>query len=67
VWAEWADSTRFATTALFLQGYATAEVDAFQRAIRDTFLGVRHLPVVSGHVHGKQFSTLWAGRPIFAT
>jgi hypothetical protein len=67
VWAEWADSTRFATTALFLQGYATAEVDAFQRAIRDTFLGVRHPSVVSGHVHGKQFSTLWAGRPIFAT
>jgi DivIVA domain-containing protein len=50
-------TTRFETTALFLQGYATAEVDAFQRAIRDTFLGVRQPPVVSGHVRGKQFST----------
>src|SRR5512133_619809 len=40
-WAAWADSTRFETTACLLQGYATAEVDAFQEAIRDTFLGGR--------------------------
>jgi DivIVA domain-containing protein len=59
-WAEWADSTRFSTTAL-LQGYARAEVDAFREEIRDTFLGVRQPPVVSGHIRGKQFSTDWFG------
>jgi DivIVA domain-containing protein len=59
-WAEWADSTRFSTTAL-LQGYARAEVDAFREELRDTFLGVRQPPVVSGHVRGKQFSTHWFG------
>jgi len=56
-WAEWAESTRFSTTAPLLQGYATAEVDAFREELRDTFLGVRQPPVVSGHVRGKQFST----------
>ena len=60
-WVEWADSTRFSTTAPLLQGYATAEVDAFREEIRDTFLGVRQSPVVSGHVRGKQFSTHRAG------
>jgi DivIVA domain-containing protein len=56
-WAEWADSTRFETTARLLQGYAIAEVDAFREELRDTFLGVSQPPVVSGHVRGKQFST----------
>jgi DivIVA domain-containing protein len=56
-WAEWADSARFSTTAPLLQGYAAAEVDAFREELRDTFLGVRQPPVVSGHVRGKQFST----------
>jgi DivIVA domain-containing protein len=32
-------------------------VDAFREELRDTFLGVRQPPVVSGHVRGKQFST----------
>jgi DivIVA domain-containing protein len=40
-WAEWADSTRFSTTAHLSQGYNTAEVDAFREELRDTFLGVR--------------------------
>jgi DivIVA domain-containing protein len=56
-WAAWADSTRFETTALLLQGYATTEVDAFQEAIRDTFLGGRQPPLTWGEVHGKRFST----------
>ena len=58
-WAEWADSTTFsarrATTA--------AEVDAFRRAIRDTFLGVRQPPVTSDDVHGKQFTS--TERPVW--
>jgi DivIVA domain-containing protein len=39
-WAEWADSTRFSTTPRLREGYATAEVDAFRKELRDTFLGV---------------------------
>ncbi|HEX3196302.1 MAG TPA: DivIVA domain-containing protein, partial [Propionibacteriaceae bacterium] len=35
-WAEWADSTRFSTTAHLSQGYNTAEVDAFREELRDT-------------------------------
>jgi DivIVA domain-containing protein len=49
-WAEWADSTTFS-----YGGYAADEVDAFRRAIRDTFRGLREPPVTSGDVHGKQF------------
>jgi DivIVA domain-containing protein len=56
-WAEWADSTRFSTTAHLLQGYATAEVDAFRSAVGDTFLGVSKPPVRSHDLRGKQFST----------
>jgi len=56
-WAEWADSTRFSTTAHLFQGYATAEVDAFRDELRDTILGARQPPVMSAHVRGKQFST----------
>jgi DivIVA domain-containing protein len=56
-WAEWADSTRFSTTARLSKGYDTAEVDAFQEQLGDTFLGVRQPPVISDSVRGKRFST----------
>ena len=49
-WAEWADSTRFSTTRK-RWGYDTAEVDAFQQEIRDTFLGVRQPPLTSDEAH----------------
>ena len=38
-WAEWADSIRFSTTRRLREGCATAEVDAFRKELRDTFLG----------------------------
>jgi DivIVA domain-containing protein len=56
-WAEWADSTRFSTTAHLSQGYNTAEVDAFREELRDTFLGVREPRVMSNDLRSKQFST----------
>jgi hypothetical protein len=43
-WAEWAVSTTFSSTGL-MSGYDKQEVDAFRRAVRDTFLGVRKRPV----------------------
>ena len=43
-WAEWVDSTRFSTAPRLREGYATAEVDAFRKELRDTFLGVRQPP-----------------------
>jgi DivIVA domain-containing protein len=43
-WAEWADSTRFSTAPRLWEGYVTAEVDAFRKELRDTFLGVRQPP-----------------------
>ena len=39
-WATWVDSTRFETTRCLWEGYATVEVDAFRKELRDTFLGV---------------------------
>jgi DivIVA domain-containing protein len=51
-WAEWAHTTRFLDG-----GYAAGEVDAFRRAIRDTFRGVREPPVTSDDVHRKQFTS----------
>jgi DivIVA domain-containing protein len=54
-WAEWADSTRFSTTPRRGWGYATAEVDAFQQEIRDTFLGVRQPPLTVDEAHDKRF------------
>jgi hypothetical protein len=39
-----ADSTRFSTAPRLREGYATAEVDAFRKELRDTFLGVRQPP-----------------------
>ena len=56
-WAEWADSTRFSTTARLSKGYDTAEVDAFQEQLGDTFLGVREPLVMPDAVRGKRFST----------
>ena len=38
-----ADSTRFPAPRLW-EGYSTAEVDAFRKELRDTFLGVRQPP-----------------------
>jgi DivIVA domain-containing protein len=55
-WAEWADSTRFSTTARLSKGYDKAEVDAFREQLVDAFLGVRQPPVMSDAVRGKQFS-----------
>ena len=54
-WAEWADSTRFSTTPRKGWGYDTAEVDAFQQEIRDTFLGVRQPPLTLDEAHDKRF------------
>jgi hypothetical protein len=42
-WAEWAASTTFSSSGL-ISGYDKQEVDAFRRAVRDTFLGVRKPP-----------------------
>jgi DivIVA domain-containing protein len=36
-------------------GYDTAEVDAFQQEILDTFLGVRQPPLTSDEAHDKRF------------
>jgi DivIVA domain-containing protein len=55
-WAEWADSTRFETSRRLWEGYATAEVDAFRKELRDTFLGVRPPPLTWDEAHDKQFT-----------
>jgi DivIVA domain-containing protein len=55
-WAEWADSTRFETSRRLWEGYATAEVDAFRKELRDTFLGVRPPPLTWDESRGKQFT-----------
>ena len=55
-WAEWADSTRFETTALFLRAMPQLRWTLPEGHSRHV-LGVRQPPVVSGHVRGKQFST----------
>jgi DivIVA domain-containing protein len=52
-WAEWADSTRFSTRKG--SGYETAEVDAFQQEIRDTFLGVLQPPLTLDEARDKRF------------
>ena len=62
-WAEWADSTRFSTSRLRVGRYDTAEVDAFQEAIRDTFLGVSGSPLTWRAPPGKQFTTTRRLRP----
>ena len=51
--AEWADSTRFSPPARW--GYDTAEVDAFQQEIRDTFLGIKQPPLTSDEANDKRF------------
>jgi hypothetical protein len=60
-WAEWADSTRFSTTRRLREGYATAEVDAFRKELRDTFLGVRQPPWPGSRNRSgpKRATTLW--------
>ena len=55
-WAKWADSTTFSYTGL-APGYDKEEVDAFRRAVRDTFRRVRKPPVRSDDLRGQQFST----------
>jgi DivIVA domain-containing protein len=68
-WAEWADSTRFSWESRsdppehrrLREGYDTAEVDAFRKEIRDTFLGVRRFPLTWHAAHGKQFTTTRPG------
>jgi DivIVA domain-containing protein len=47
-WATWVDSTRFETTRCLWEGYATVEVDAFRKKLRDTFLGVGPPPLTLG-------------------
>jgi DivIVA domain-containing protein len=62
-WAEWVESTGFSRDT----GPAckAKEVDAFQEAIRDTFLGVRKPPVRSVEVRGKQFPSTDAGIGVY--
>ena len=59
-WAEWADSTTFSDNG-WRDGYDAAQVDAFLRAIRDTFRGVNDPPVRSDEVRGKKFSLVEPG------
>jgi DivIVA domain-containing protein len=62
-WAEWVESTGFSRVT----GPAckAKEVDAFQEAIRDTFLGVRKPPMRSDEVRGKQFSSTDADHGVY--
>jgi DivIVA domain-containing protein len=55
-WAEWADSTRFETSRRLWEGYATPEVDAFRKALRDTFLGVKPPSLTWDEAHDTQFT-----------
>jgi DivIVA domain-containing protein len=59
-WAEWADSTTFSDNG-WRDGYDAAQVDAFLRAIRDTFRGVNETPVRSDEVRVKKFSLVEPG------
>lgn len=54
--AEWAGTRRFSTTRL-RPGYDQEDVDAFLRAIRDTFLGIREPSLTPDEIRTKQFST----------
>jgi DivIVA domain-containing protein len=62
-WAEWVESTEFSRVT----GPAckAIEVDAFQEAIRDTFLRVRKPPMRSAEVRGKQFSSTDADHGVY--
>ena len=56
-WAEWAASTTFPSAGL-TSAYGIREVEAFRRAVRDTFLGVRKPAVKSADIRpGERFST----------
>jgi len=59
-WAEWADSTTFSDNG-WRDGYDAAQVDAFLRAIRDTFRGVNEPRVRSDEVRGQKFSLVEPG------
>ena len=54
--AEWVGTRKFSTTRL-RPGYDIDQVDAFIRAIRDTFLGIREPSLTPGEIRKKQFST----------
>jgi DivIVA domain-containing protein len=54
--AEWVETQKFSTTRL-RPGYDQVEVDAFLKAIHDTFLGVREPSLTSDEIRNKQFST----------
>jgi DivIVA domain-containing protein len=62
-WAEWVESTGFSRVT----GPAckAKEVDAFQEAIRDTFLGVRKPPMRSVEVRGKHFPSTDADHGVY--
>jgi DivIVA domain-containing protein len=62
-WAEWVESTGFSRVT----GPAckAKEVDTFQQAIRDTFLGVRKPPMRSDEVRGKHFSSTDADHGVY--
>jgi DivIVA domain-containing protein len=62
-WAEWVESTGFSRVT----GPAckAKEVDAFQEAMRDTFLEVRKPPLRSDEVRGKQFPSTDADNGIY--
>jgi hypothetical protein len=56
-WAKWADSTTFSSTGL-TPAYGIREVEAFRRAVRDTFRGIKKPPVKSADIRpGELFST----------
>ena len=60
-WAERAASRTFSSSGL-TSGYDKQEVDAFRRAVRDTFLGIGKPPVRSDDIRpGEWFSTHWRG------
>ena len=62
-WAEWVESTKFSRVT----GPAckARQVDAFQKAIRDTFLEVRKPPLRSDEVLGKQFPSTDADHGVY--
>ena len=49
-WAAWVDSVTFSRASWRRRGYKSVEVDAFQEAIRDTFLGASKPPLIRLYV-----------------
>jgi len=56
VLAEWVETRAFSSTRL-RPGYDIDQVDAFLRAIRDTFVGIREPSLTPDEIRNKQFST----------